>query len=294
MDVIPVVKVGIALLVLLFAARSDWKTRMASDVYWVGLGGLGMLFLAVGILLDGVSILYLLFLIPLGVIFFDTFWERKGMFEDGINPVPVGLYIGSFVILAALILLFWESSYLWQLMTILFMFVFIILLYQFNIIKGGADAKALLALSILFPSYPIIDSLPLISIPVHVPQYAFPFSLLILFNAALLTIIVPIGMFFYNLAKGSRKLPVMFFGYKLTVSEARKKFVWPLEYLVEDRRKVTIIPKTMDSYEGVYDELEKSGADTIWVTPKIPFLIPITISILFSSIVGNLILLFVH
>jgi preflagellin peptidase FlaK len=174
------------------------------------------------------------------------------------------------------------------------MFAIIIFLYQFNMIKGGADAKALLALSIVFPVYPVIDSLPLIMIPVDVAQYAFPFSLLILFNAALLTIVVPIGMFFYNLARGSRKLPVMFFGYRMTVSEARKKFVWPLEYVVEGGRKLTLFPKTMDSYEEVYDALEKSGADTIWVTPKMPFLIPMTISILFSSIVGNIIFLFVR
>ncbi len=294
MDVIPVVKVAIAFLVLLFAARSDWKTRMASDAYWIGLGGIGMFFLAVGIVLDGVSLLYLLFLVPLAVIFFGIFWERKGLFEDGINPVPLGLYIASGVIIVALILMFWESDYLWKLMTILFMFGFIIVLYQFNVIKGGADAKALLALSVMLPSYPIIDPLPLISIPVELAQYAFPFSLLILFNAALLTAVIPVGMFFYNLSKGSRKMPVMFFGYKMAVSDARKKFVWPLEYVVEGRRKVTLFPKNMDSYEGVYDELEKSGADTIWVTPKIPFLIPITISILASTIVGNIIFLFVH
>jgi len=294
MDVIPIVKVAVSCLVLLLASLSDWKTRMASDSFWIVLGGFGILFLALKMTSDGVSLLYLLFLVPLAVIFFDTFWDRKGMFEDGMNPVPIGVYLAAFVILGALIGMFWQSAYLWELMTILVMFAIIILLYQFNMIKGGADAKALMALSIVFPVYPVIDSLPLISIPVDVAQYAFPFSLLILFNAALLTIVVPIGMFFYNLARGSRKLPVMFFGYRMTVSEARKKFVWPLEYVVEGGRKLTLFPKTMDSYEEVYDALEKSGADTIWVTPKMPFLIPITISILFSSVVGNIIFLFVR
>ena len=294
MDVIPIVKVAVSCLVLLLASRSDWKTRMASDSFWIVLGGFGILFLALKMTSDGVSLLYLLFLVPLAVIFFDTFWDRKGMFEDGMNPVPIGVYLAAFVILGALIGMFWQSAYLWELMTILVMFAIIILLYQFNMIKGGADAKALMALSIVFPVYPVIDSLPLIVIPVDVAQYAFPFSLLILFNAALLTIVVPIGMFFYNLARGSRKLPVMFFGYRMTVSEARKKFVWPLEYVVEGGRKLTLFPKTMDSYEEVYDALEKSGADTIWVTPKMPFLIPITISILFSSVVGNIIFLFVR
>jgi prepilin signal peptidase PulO-like enzyme (type II secretory pathway) len=50
----------------------------------------------------------------------------------------------------------------------------------------------------------------------------------------------------------------------------------------------------MDSCDEVYNDLEKSGADMIWVTPKIPFLIPITVSVLFSSIVGNIIFLFVR
>jgi len=294
MDVISVVKIIVSFVILFFASRSDWETRMASDAYWIGLGGFGIFLLAVKITSEGVSLVYLLFLMPLVILFFDMFWDRKGMFEEGINPAPLGLYIAAFIILGGLIAMFWESPYLWELMTILFMFALIIVFYQFNIIKGGADAKALLALSIVFPVYPVIDSLPLIQIPVEMAQYAFPFSLLILFNAALLTIVVPIGMFFYNLAKGNRKLPVMLFGYRMTLAEAREKFVWSLEYIVEGRRRLTLLPRTMDSCDEVYNDLEKSGADMIWVTPKIPFLIPITVSVLFSSIVGNIIFLFVR
>jgi len=294
MDAVPVLRVAFAFIIMLAASRSDWKSRTASDTYWFVLGIFGMILLAAQIYLDGVSPLYILFLVPVGILFLDTLWDRKGMFEEGLNPVPIVLYIIAFVALAALVALYWQSAYLWQLMSILFIFALIILFYQFNIIKGGADAKALLALSIVFPVYPVFDFLPLIPIPVDVAQYLFPFSFLILFDAALITIVVPIGLFIYNISKGDTRLPVMFFGYRMSVSEARKKFVWPLEYIVEGKRKLTLFPKTMDSYDEVYNELEKSGVEDLWVTPKIPFLIPLTISVLFSTIVGNLIFLFVR
>ena len=40
--------------------------------------------------------------------------------------------------------------------------------------------------------------------------------------------------------------------------------------------------------EEILDELEGAGVNRIWVTPKIPFLIPLTISLLFSVFVGNI------
>lgn len=292
MDAISAVKVVLSFIVLLAASRSDWKTRTASDWYWVILGLVGLGFLAFQIYSDDADPLYYLFLIPVAVVFFDVFWDRKGIFENGINPLPLLLYAASAAALILLAATFWQEVYFWQLISILFMFLLIIIFYQLNLIKGGADAKALLCLSIVFPSYPDLSPYVLIGVPIDIAQYLFPFSLLVLFNAALLSLAVPVMLFFYNLAKGDRKVPVMFFGYRIPVDEARKKFVWPLEYVEEGRRVFRILPRSLDSYDKEYDELKALGAEEIWVTPKIPFLIPITVSLLFSALVGNIIFFF--
>jgi preflagellin peptidase FlaK len=181
---------------------------------------------------------------------------------------------------------------MWQLMVIPILFVLIFFMYQFNIIKGGADAKALMAIALLIPRYPIIGPFPLIHLTTDLAQYILPFAILVLFNAALLTLIVPLVMLFYNLTKRDVKFPAMLFGYTMDLPEARKRFVWPMEYVKDGVIKTSAFVKSDDSTEEQLNQLEAAGRTRIWVTPKIPFLIPITASLLFSSIVGNIIFFF--
>ncbi|MBC7108112.1 MAG: hypothetical protein H5T41_04915 [Methanomassiliicoccales archaeon] len=286
-------RVFVSFFILLSASISDWKTRSATDAHWILLGFIGLIVLVVDIHLSGASALYYLFIIPIAIIFFDIFWDRKGIFKDGINLIPLFLYLSGLTVLIFLAIKFWDQILFWKLMTIVIMFGIIILFYNFNIIKGGADAKALLALSIVFPHYPVIGHFPIIDIPSAMNELLFPFSLLILFNAALLSVAVPIALFFYNLFRGDRRIPVMFFGYRVNIADIKSKFVWPLEYFDGDKIKLTIFPRSVDSVEIQLEDLKRMGIEKIWVTPKIPFLIPITISLLFSVVVGNLIFLLI-
>jgi preflagellin peptidase FlaK len=294
MDWTPVLMVAIAFTVLFLAARADWKTREASDLYWMVIGAAGMMFLAFQILNDGVDLLYLLILVPIGLFFLDIFWERKGMFEDGVNPIPIAMYALGFAILGGMIYLFNSDLYFWKLMIVPIMFLIFILLYQFDIIKGGADAKALIALAILFPLYPLIDTLPLVHLPYDAAQFVLPFPLLILFNAAVLTIAVPVFLLFYNLTKKDVRFPAMLFGYKLPVAEAKNKFVWPMERIENGALKFSVFPKGSEFTAEEFDHLTAAGLEEIWVTPKIPFLIPIAASLLFSVIIGNVLFLLIR
>lgn len=294
MDWISVLKVAIAFIVLAIAARADWRTREASDVYWMVIGGAGLAFLAAQILLDGVNIAYLAILGPIAWFFVDIFWDRKGMFEDGISPLPLGLYAMSFGLLAVMIYQYNADIYFWKLMIVPIMFLVFILLYQFDIIKGGADAKALIALSIMFPLYPIIEPFPLIGLPYDAAQFVLPFPLLILFNAAIITVIVPILLLFYNLSKKQVRFPAMLLGYRVPIDEAKGKFVWPMERVDEGEVKFSVFPPASENLQEDLDKLNAAGLNEVWVTPKIPFLIPIAASLLFSVIVGNLLFLFIH
>ncbi len=294
MDWTSVLMVAIAFAVLFLAARADWKTREASDLYWIVIGAAGMVFLAAQILNDGVNLAYLLILVPIGLFFLDIFWERKGMFEDGINPIPLAMYVLGFAILGFMIFQYSSDLYFWKLMIVPIMFLIFILLYQFDIIKGGADAKALIALAIMFPLYPLIDTLPIIHLPYDAAQFVLPFPLLILFNAAVITIVVPVFLLVYNLTRGQVRFPAMLFGYKLPVAEAKNKFVWPMERIENGELKFSVFPKGSEFTAAEFDQLAAAGLQEVWVTPKIPFLIPIAASLLFSVIVGNLLFLFIR
>lgn len=294
MDWMSVLKVVIAFTVLAVAARADWKTREASDRFWIIIGVAGMAFLAVQVVLDSADLAYLLMLLPIAIFFMDIFWDRKGMFEDGISPLPLAMYALSFGILAVMTYLYHEELYFWKMMIIPIMFLVFILLYQFDIIKGGADAKALIALSIMFPLYPLIGPFPLIPLPYDEAQFVLPFPLLILFNAAVLTIVVPLVLLAYNLARGHRRFPAMLFGYKMPVQEAKERFVWPMERVVDGKIRISAFPRASETVSEDLDQLSAAGLNEVWVTPKIPFLIPIAASLLFSVIVGNLLFLIIR
>jgi preflagellin peptidase FlaK len=294
MDWLPFVRLGIALIIACSASISDWRKREVSDAHWAVMGIAGLALLAVQIMQDGADLSYLLFLLPMAWFFFDMLVERRGMFEDGINPLPIGLYLGSFAILAFLLSQFWNDAYIWQLMVIPILFVIIFLLYQFNIVKGGADAKALMAIALLIPRYPMIGPFPLVNVTVDATQYIMPFAILVLFNAALMTLVVPLVMLAYNLYKRDVKVPAMLFGYTMDLPDARNKFVWPMEYVKDGVVKISAFVKSDDSTEEQINQLEAAGKTRIWVTPKIPFLIPITASLLFSTIVGNIIFFLVR
>ncbi len=292
MDWMPLLKVTIALVALALAARADWRTREASDAYWIVIGGAGMAFLAAQIVMDGENLLYLAILLPIAIFFADIFWERRGMFEEGVNVLPLALYLVGLAILGWMVYEFNAELYFWELMVVPILFLIFILLYQFDVIKGGADAKALIALSIMFPTYPVIGSLPLIAIPFDTAQFVLPFPLLVLFNAAILTLAVPVAMLVLNISRHQFRFPAMLFGYMMPVSEAKNKFVWPMERFEDGERKLSLFPGASEDAGADLDRLSEAGAQEVWVTPKVPFLIPLTASLAFSVVVGNLLFLF--
>ncbi len=288
MDWLSVTRVAIALALLTMAAISDWETRTASDKFWAAMGAAGLALLGVQIVMDDLDPLYLLILLPIGWVFFDMLWDRKGIFEEGINWLPLMLYIASAACLTVLVGLFYNSEDLWALLSILVMFVVYYLMYIFDIIKGGADAKALIALTVLIPVYPMVGGFPLVPVPEGMAQFVMPFSLLVLFYGALITLAIPVYYVFYNLSKGDRKIPAMFFGRRMDIEEAKKKHVWPMERIEGQEVSVSSIPQS-NPVEEQFAALEAKGMKTIWVTPKIPMLIPLTFGLIIAVVVGNIV-----
>lgn len=283
-------RLAIAIAVLVVASYSDWRTRLASDIYWIILGCVGLAFIAYEIVATGADPMYLLFLLPLAVVFFDIFWERKGIFEEGVNLVPLLLYLAAAASIAYLAVHFWEELLFWQLLDILIMFGLLILLYQIDIIKGGADAKSLIALSLVFPVYPMVGGFPLITVPNDLSMLLFPFSLLVLFNAAILSLVVPLGLFIYNLVHRDRKVPAMLLGYMMDIETAKGKFVWPMQRVDGGVLRFVYFPKEDEESDRILQDLAVFGVRRIWVTPKVPFLIFITAGLVMSALVGNLVL----
>ena len=155
------------------------------------------------------------------------------------------------------------------------------LLFQMRLIFGGADAKALMAIAILVPLEPTIGQFPLWRGSV------MPFSWSIFANSIILFLLIPISLLVYNVAKRNIKFPYCLLGYKMKISKAREKFVWPLERIVDGKRKFMYMPKEFDVEEEL-NIFEKNDIHEIWVTPKIPFMIPLLAGFIVAFIFGDI------
>jgi len=73
----------------------------------------------------------------------------------------------------------------------------------------------------------------------------------------------------------------------MDIKKAKEKFVWPLEKIKDGKRKFMYMPKDFDVKEEL-EEFEKKGIKEIWVTPKIPFMIPLLAGFICSFIIGDI------
>ena len=158
---------------------------------------------------------------------------------------------------------------------------FVYLLFQMRLIFGGADAKALMAIAILIPLEPTISQFPIWG------GSLMPSSWYIFSNSVIIFLLFPISLLIFNLAKRNISFPYCLLGYKMSLKKAREKFVWPLEKIVDGKRKFVYMPKEFD-VEKELDEFEKYNITDIWVTPKIPFMIPLLAGFICAFIFGDI------
>jgi archaeal preflagellin peptidase FlaK len=179
-------------------------------------------------------------------------------------------------------------------------FVSVYVLFQLGAF-GGGDAKGLIVLSILFPIYPIFqfsgETYPILGRPL-----IGLFTFTVLGNALLLTILVPFGMFAYNLLHFSpemlKKPLYMFIGYRTEVSSLKnKEHLALLEKFEIDESgsvKKSLTRTGLDFDANQKPELEeyvKKGliGKDIWVTPGLPFMLSITGGFITAVVFGDLI-----
>ncbi|MBN1133948.1 MAG: prepilin peptidase [Methanosarcinaceae archaeon] len=184
-------------------------------------------------------------------------------------------------------------------LSFIFIFVFVYLLFRLNSF-GEDEAKVLMFIFLIIPTFPKINvfgyNLPLDAIP---PTNLFTFS--VLGNAVILTVIVPFGLFLYNLTQVPireifRKIWYLFLGYRYPVSRLRNGHIRLVEVYEKIGNEV-VSRFTRDGTlidEAVIQELEEyvdKGLidEKVWVTLGLPFMIPITAGFATAVVFGDLI-----
>jgi len=198
---------------------------------------------------------------------------------------------------------------------LLFTFALSYLLFRLHLF-GGADAKCLIAISVLIPLQPGFTFLSYhfpINFNLSLMLAPLPFAITTLFNAAILSLIVPPSIFFYNFLNLSREelrenLGSAFIGYKLRIdvlTGAKQKHIRLLHsYSYEEGEeeeggksglKKRIVLGGVEIDTEVVERLKNYHAqgklgEELWVTFELPFMLFITAGFFVSIFYGNLIL----
>lgn len=162
---------------------------------------------------------------------------------------------------------------------------------------GGADAKALIALSVLFPAWPVFDPFPVSrSLTAPLAIFAPPlgiFTMGLLYNALFIGLFIPLVLVLWNLKNGARSR-YMWVGYPVPASRldpTRMKLLGPVPGTREHRgilgafrgRRIT---------EEVLQALraQHRDDDRVWVTPLMPFMVSLAFGFGTALVFGNALL----
>ncbi|MDD5094500.1 MAG: A24 family peptidase C-terminal domain-containing protein [Dehalococcoidia bacterium] len=165
---------------------------------------------------------------------------------------------------------------------------------------GAADAKALICIALLFPALPefsiLSNPFPLFGDSVSTP---FPFALMVLLNAAVLAMAVPVWLLFRNicnlgLREFTRNAAMCFVAYRVNIDALNGNRFARLTHAYEEidghltsRYSLGGMPinsKTVQQLRTYHRE-QKVGAE-VWVTPELPFILFISLGFTICCLAG--------
>lgn len=290
----PTAAAGVVLVAtFLYAAFRDWKVREVDDVVWVPAAlvgaalGFGALTLSSGAAVVSwllVSAFVVQHLVP-----WDVRLEKVSENLPGV--VEIVLYAGVGLVLLGIGLLVGVGNSALPVIAIAayLSVLFARALFEFGVLYGGADAKALMVAGLLLP----VDATPL----VHLPSAAlgllgyYPFPLTLLMDAALFAVAIPLLLAARNLGRGDFEFPKGFTSYRLPVAELPRRFVWlrdPTFHRGEESDEAETSEEDQRIRERQARELTADGVRVVWVTPQVPFVVLLAAGAVAGVVAGNL------
>ena len=299
-DELAATRLAIGAGILLLAAISDVRTRRVADPLWVALGSIGLFVLGIQLLRVQAEISSWALLGSAAILFYTIFYGAPLFDEDGFHPRPVRLL--SFLAAGALFV-FPAAAHsasgtgipqnLLELYSMPVMIVVYQGFYRARILHGGADTKALIALGLLVPTYPDVSPLPFVTADPRLEGFwhvAFPFSLVMWVDAAVLFLAVPLALLVWNAIRRDLALPQALLGYRARLDPLPPK-TWLMEKINDRGDHVLVLfPKRGKDSTGDIARLRAAGIDRAWVTPQIPFMVPLLGGFLLAFFVGNILL----
>lgn len=275
----------ITTVMMVFAAISDWKTREASDTYWVVIIIAGAILFACMVADSDCGAVGYLMVVSIILILVDLVCYRECSVI-----VDIILYLVIAVTAIVPVAMLWGEDIVKAFLPAVVIYTAMIMMYFTGIVRGGADAKATIAIAFAVPAYPVFGDLPIIATPIGgTMEFIVPaFSVLLI--ASFLAVFITPAYAIINLLRGDTEMPNMLAGCRMPLDKVKVSHVWPM-YDYEDGVRVKRLAGFDDP--DVIDRLREHGEDIVWVTPMIPFLVPIAAALTIILIIGNPLFLFI-
>ena len=176
-----------------------------------------------------------------------------------------------------------NASLWWSTLSVLLTIFIIDLAWRCRLIHGGADAKALMLVAILIPSW---NTMPLISNHTYDSVIALPPALALLMWGGLTFLLIPIILFFKNILQSNissiSDLRLSWHASKMKLENVFQSHVWLLTSVIDlpdGTSKVynkSRAPRRTPTDEQLLSDiklLEQHGVDEVWISYKLPLLV---------------------
>lgn len=297
MDAFAIVRLVVGAGFLAVAAASDVRTRRVRDPLWIALGSIGLVTISVELANASAGPEMFGLVGATAILFYAIFYGAPVLDEDGVHLRPFRILILAFAAFLVLGSAWWvlspgngDATAFARLLTMPAMVLVYQGFYQVGLLRGGADAKGLIAVTLLVPVYPNSTPFPLLQATPAVTstmQLFFPFSLIVLMDALILALVIPVGYVLVNLARGERGAP-MWRGTRAPIDRL-PRHSWLMERVdPRGERYVVLFPSHEKDEAEELAKLRAVGATRVWVERKVPLLLPIFLGFLLAFFAGNL------
>ncbi len=266
------------ILVMMSASRQDLRAREVSDLHWAAAGAVGIgCHLLTSHLTGNLSISVLTSLLA-GAVFLLSVLADSGRAGPAIMAASAILALSSFLLSDG------DEAATSYSVAVLLCFLFLGGFHT-GIIRGGADAKCLMAIALVFPTYPDFG-LNLFSGVPAVLETAFPPAVATLFLGSVFSVA---GCAVYCTCENLRNHGLIrgfYRGYMMPAVMVPISFAWPAENIVGGKRVRCGIPEDED-VESICERYRENGIFEMYVTPMVPFVVPLTAALVFVLVFGN-------
>jgi hypothetical protein len=287
--------------VLLFglavAAYSDLRIREISDRLWQLVAIVGTVVGAV-LLASGGAVPVLAWLLVAGLLLQYLFpWDERlpDRWRDHASAIELSLYV---LVIAPLL---WATFAIGvgptaiplAVVATLVTIVFARVLHWLGIFYGFADAKALMVIGLLVPTF----AHPWLGTAYAAGEVLvwMPFAITALTDAALVSVVLPLYLAARNATRGEFRWDRAFTCYMLPTTELPRSFVW-----VKEPELPAELQEAIEDAETSEEDAEirgraaegflAQGITRVWVSPQVPYVVLLALGTLAGLLAGNLVL----